>query len=154
MYSKEEASRIKHEFWTVFGKYMSPILSAEGLKINWVNYHTRLKDVYFRMDASKKSAMISISLEHSDHDLQQLFFEQLLEMKDMLHATLGEEWVWQLHVPVDDGKVISRIYKEITDVSVFSKDDWPDLISFFKPRIIALDGFWENAKYGFEGLRD
>ena len=154
MYSKEEASRIKHEFWTVFGKYMSPIPSAEGMKINWVNYHTRLKDVYFRMDAGKKSAMISISLEHSDPDLQQLFFEQLLEMKDMLHATLGEEWVWQLHVPVDDGKVISRIYKEITDVSVFSKDDWPDLISFFKPRIIALDGFWENAKYGFEGLRD
>ena len=88
------------------------------------------------------------------HDLPEGPVHIARDMKDMLHATLGEEWVWQLHVPVDDGKVISRIYKEITDVSVFSKDDWPDLISFFKPRIIALDGFWENAKYGFEGLRD
>ena len=68
MFSRHEASRIKHEFWTTFGKYMRPILSAEGLKINWVNYHTRLKDVYFRMDAGKKSAMIAITL--ADHWLR------------------------------------------------------------------------------------
>ena len=149
MFSREEASRIRHEFWTAFGRYMSPVLSAEGLKTNWVNYHTRLKDVYFRMDAGKKSAMISISLEHSDPELQQLYFEQFLEMKDMLHATLGEEWEWQLHAQVD-GKIITRIFKTLPDVSVFNKEHWPDLISFFKPRIIALDSFWENARWGFQ----
>lgn len=149
MFSREEASRIRHEFWTTFGRYMSPILSAEGLKTNWVNYHTRLKDVYFRMDAGKKSAMISISLEHNDPELQQLYFEQFLEMKDMLHATLGEEWEWQLHAQVD-GKIITRIFKILPEVSVFNKEDWPDLISFFKPRIIALDSFWENARWGFQ----
>ena len=149
MFSREEASRIRHEFWTAFGRYMSPVLSAEGLKTNWVNYHTRLKDVYFRMDAGKKSAMISISLEHSDPELQQLYFEQFLEMKDMLHATLGEEWEWQLHAQVD-GKIITRIFKTLPEVSVFNKEHWPDLISFFKPRIIALDSFWENARWGFQ----
>jgi hypothetical protein len=149
MFSREEASRIRHEFWTTFGRYMSPILSAEGMKTNWVNYHTKLKDVYFRMDAGKKSAMISISLEHSDPELQQLYFEQFLEMKDMLHATLGEEWEWQLHTQVD-GKIITRIFKTLPDVSVFNKEHWPDLISFFKPRIIALDSFWENARWGFQ----
>lgn len=149
MFSREEASRIRHEFWTAFGRYMSPVLSAEGMKTNWVNYHTRLKDVYFRMDAGKKSAMISISLEHSDPELQQLYFEQFLEMKDMLHATLGEEWEWQLHAQVD-GKIITRIFKTLPEVSVFNKEHWPDLISFFKPRIIALDSFWENARWGFQ----
>ena len=149
MFSREEASRIRQEFWTTFGRYMNPIMSSEGLKINWVNYHTRLKDVYFRMDAGKRSGMISISLEHSDPELQQLYFEQFEEMKDILHATLGEAWEWQLHAQVD-GKIISRIYKELPNVSVFNKDHWPDLISFFKPRIIALDGFWENARYSFK----
>ena len=104
------------------------------------------------MDAGKKSAMISISLEQSDPEIQQMFFEQFAQMKDMLHATLEEEWEWQLHITVD-GKIISRIYKELPDVSVFNKYDWPDLITFFKPRIIALDSFWENARWGFEGLR-
>jgi len=153
MFTREESSRIRHEFWTTFGRYMSPVLSAEGLKTNWVNYHTRIKDVYFRMDAGKRSAIISISLEHSDHDIQQLYFEQFLEMKDMLHAVVAEEWQWQLHVPLADGKIISRICKELPGVSVFNREHWPDLISFFKPRIIALDSFWENARWGFEGLK-
>ncbi|MBT1703234.1 DUF4268 domain-containing protein [Chryseosolibacter indicus] len=152
MFKREEASRIRQEFWTTFGKYMSPILSAEGLKINWINYHTRLKDVYFRMDAGQKSASIYISLEHQDVEIQELYFEQFLEFKTMLHNILEEEWEWQLHVPVD-GKVISRIYKELPGFSVFNKEHWPDLISFFKPRIIALDNFWQDAKYSFDVLR-
>lgn len=153
MFTREEASRIREEFWTTFGRYMSPILSAEGIKVNWVNYHTKLKDVYFRMDAGPKSSVISISIEHRDPGIQELYFEQFLEFKTLLHALLEEEWQWQLHVSVSDGKVISRIYNEITGVSVFNKDHWPDLISFFKPRIIALDSFWEDARYSFESLK-
>ena len=149
MFTREEATRIRKEFWMVFGRYMSPVPSAEGTKINWVNYHTRVKDIYFRMDAGPKTAMISISLEHNDPHVRELYFSQFLEFMEILHATLEEEWTWQIHAAVAD-RTISRIYKELPDVSVFNKDQWPDLISFFKPRIIALDAFWENAKYSFD----
>jgi hypothetical protein len=74
-------------------------------------------------------------------------------LKTLLHASLEETWKWQLHVPAEDGKIVSRIYRELPGVSVFNRDHWPDLISFFKPRIIALDAFWEDAKYSFEGLK-
>ena len=153
MFTREEASRMREEFWTTFGRYMSPILSAEGVKINWVNYHTRLKDVHFRMDAGQKSAAIYISIEHRDPGIQELYFDQFQEFKTLLHAALEETWDWQLHVPAGDGKIISRIYKEHPGISVFNKDHWADLITFFKPRIIALDSFWENAKYSFEALK-
>ncbi len=119
MFTREQTSLIKQEFWTTFGKYMSPIPSAEGVKINWVNYHTRLKDVHFRMDAGPKSATIYISIQHTDPEIQELYFEQFLELKDLLHATLQEEWEWQLRIPVEGGKAITRIYKEISNVSVF-----------------------------------
>ena len=105
------------------------------------------------MDAGHKSATIAISLEHPDHDIQELYFEQFLEFRSLLHATLQEEWEWLLHEPAEDGKVVSRIFREISGVSVLNKDHWPDLISFFKPRIIALDNFWEDARHGFEALR-
>jgi hypothetical protein len=152
MFTRGEASRIKQEFWTTFGRYMRPIPSAEGMEINWVNYHTKIKDVYFRMNATPKSADISISLEHADPGMQELYFEQFLQLKKILQATLEEEWDWQLHVPVE-GRVISRIGKTLLGVSVMNKDHWPELISFFKPRMIALDSFWENARYSFEGLK-
>src|SRR5690242_18739767 len=80
MFTREEASRIKEEFWTSFGKYMRPVLSAEGLEINWVNYHTGIKDVHFRMDAGRNSGVIFISLEHRDAGIRELFFEQFQEL--------------------------------------------------------------------------
>jgi hypothetical protein len=152
MFTREESSRMRQEFWTTFGRYMGPILSAEGMKVNWVNYHTGVKDVYFRMDATGKTAMISISLEHRDNDIRDLYFDQLLEFKTILRASLDEEWCWQRNASID-GRTISRVYAELQGVSILNKADWPDLISFFKPRIIALDSFWENARHSFEALK-
>ena len=152
MYARGEASKIKHEFWTTFGRYMNPVLSAEGNPINWVNYHTGVKDVFFRMDASNSSASISISIEHNDPGIRELFFEQFLELKPVLELTLDEHWIWRRHDIVLN-KPVGRIFNELQNVSVFNKAQWPDLISFFKPRIIALDSFWENAKYSFDSLR-
>src|SRR6478736_463627 len=138
MFKREEASRLREDFWTTFGKYMSPVPSSEGMKINWINYRTGIKDVYFRMDVLQKSAVISITMEHKDREIQELFFNKFLEFKSLLHSTLEEEWVWQVHVTVKEQKIISRIYKELPGVSVFNKDQWPDLISFFKSCMIAL----------------
>jgi hypothetical protein len=152
MFTKEEASRIRAEFWTTFGRYMSAIPSSEGKKINWVNFHTGVKDVYFRMEAGPKSASISISLEHQDLDIQEIYFGQLSEFSNLLHDTLGEPWQWELHAQ-HSGRIVSRVSKTLQGISVFDKNNWAELISFFKPRIIALDTFWENAKYSFDSLR-
>jgi hypothetical protein len=153
MYSRQQASELRQAFWTAFGKYMQPILSAEGEKVNWVNYKTGEKNIYFRMNATNRSSSIAIEITHADIELQQLYFEQFVQLKTLLHNTLNEEWKWQLHFVDENGKVISRIYKELNNVSLFNQNDWPALISFFKPRIIALDEFWSSAKYGFEALR-
>jgi hypothetical protein len=150
MYSKEQASQLKQAFWTAFGQYMAPVFSAEGIRINWVNYKTGVKHIYFRMQADNKTAIISIDITHSDKELQQLYFDQFTTYKNILHSTLDEAWDWELHSTDEYGKTISRIYKQLSPVSVYQKEDWPKLISFFKPRIIALDEFWNDVKYAFE----
>lgn len=153
MYSKQEAAKLKEEFWTAFGQYMAPILSAEGEKINWINYKTGEKHIQFRMQSDNKKASIGIELSHIDPDIQQLYFEQFVQLKKIFPSIVEEEWLWVQQVANDHGKIISRIYTEINGVSIFKKDDWPKLISFFKPRIILLDEFWSNVKYSFEALR-
>ncbi|QXV64536.1 DUF4268 domain-containing protein [Mucilaginibacter sp. 21P] len=150
MYSKEQASQLRQAFWTAFGQYMSPILSAEGLRANWVNYKTGAKHIYFRMQADNKSASISIDITHPDIELQELYYEQLDSYKAILHGTLGEDWNWQLHDVDEYGKTVSRIFKELSPTSIYQQENWPELISFFKPRIIALDDFWSDVKYAFE----
>jgi hypothetical protein len=153
MYTKQEASQLRQAFWTTFGQYISPHPSAEGRKVNWVNYKTGLKHVYFRMQADQKSASIGIELTHPDPGIQELFFEQFAQLRNVLQGYLGEEWDWVLHTSDENGRIISRIYTELAPVNIFKQDDWPALISFFKPRIIALDEFWTDARYSFDALK-
>jgi hypothetical protein len=153
LYSKDEASQLKQLFWTTFGQYIAPQLSAEGLKVNWVNYKTGVKHLYFRMEAHKRSASIAIEISHPDVGIQELFFDQFKELKAILRSSLNEDWEWQLHSTDESGRTVSKIFKQVTGVSIFNKEDWPALISFFKPRIIALDEFWSDAKYVFDALK-
>lgn len=153
MYSKGETAQLKQDFWATFGQYIRPQLSADGLKVNWVNYKTGIKHLYFKMEAEKKAASIAIKIAHPDPGIQELYFEQFKELKNALHAALNEDWEWQLHNIGEDGKITSSIIRHLYHVSIFNKNDWPKLISFFKPRIIALDAFWSDARYTFDSLK-
>ena len=153
MYSKAEVTQLRQAFWTAFGQYMAPVPSAEGDTTNWINYKTGVKNVYFRMRADQAHASIGIELTHPDAGIRELFWEQLLELKALLHETLGEEWTWEADATDAHSEPLSRIYTELAPANLFSRDDWPRLISFFKPRLVALDAFWTDAQWSFEALK-
>lgn len=129
---------------------MQPVLSADGLKVNWVNYKTGINGISFKMDADNRSAHIGILLHSNDDELRKSQYTQLHNLRSMLQEKLGEAWTWQEDTVDDYGKPVSRIGTKISGVNIARTEDWPQLISFFKPRIIALDEFWNMAKYGFE----
>lgn len=150
MYNKDEASKLKQAFWTAFGQYIAPQLSAEGQKINWINYRTGIRHLSFKMQADNRSAFITIELSHPDPGMRALLFEQFLAFRTMLSVSLNEDWEWQPEITDENYKPVSRIVKSLDNVSIFKQEDWPALISFFKPRMIALDEFWNDAKDSFE----
>lgn len=152
MFSRSEKFHIKQEFWTAFGQYMKPVPFANDEKNNWVNYKTGIKDVYFRMNASDNGATVSIEICHRDAAMQLLFFEQFVALKNLLHETLGEEWKWEPNTTNENNLICCIISASLPDINIYNKNHWPQFISFFKPRIIALDAFWSNAKYTFESL--
>lgn len=150
MYSREEASAIKEKFWTSFGRYMAPVLSSEGLKQNWINYKTGIPQVYFRMDADKKRASIAIEIRHKDPELAKEQYKKFLLLKEPLETELGEEWEWHEFCENEFGQAMSRIEAIRSPLNIFKETDWPGIISFFKPRIMALDNFWNEHKFVFE----
>lgn len=152
MYSKEEAVRLRQQFWISFGQYMKPVPSATGSTVHWTNYKTGVKNIYFKMDAEKKMASVSIQLTHSDTGIRHLIFNQFEEFKAMFTNTMNEEWEWMQDYTDEYGKTVSLIQISLSGFSIFNQAHWPELISFFKPRIIALDEFWDNVKPVFEDL--
>lgn len=132
---------------------MAPVLSAEGLPTNWINYKTGVKGVQFKLHADNRRASIAIELTQPDAGVRELFYEQFLALKSLLHETLGEAWTWEAEAVNEHGQPLSRIYQELAPANLFNRDDWPALISFFKPRLIALDAFWTDAQLAFEALQ-
>ncbi len=153
MYTKEEVSKQKQAFWTAFGKYMKPVLSADGDIISWSNYKTGIPGISFKLDADYDTATVAIVLFHKDIVLQEDFYLQFEQQRSILEASLEEtDWEWELDATDEYGRTVCKISKKITGVNVMRAEDWPMIISFFKPRIIALDEYWSMAKYSFEAL--
>jgi hypothetical protein len=150
MYSKQEAALLKRDFWTSFGQYMRPLPGADGEVVNWLNYKTGIRQLFFRMDADNRQAGIAIELRHPDPDVRQQYYERLKQLQTILHQATGEEWKWQELVTDEDGRQVSRVGTTIRGVNIFNRNDWPAIISFLKPRILALDAFWHLVKEQFE----
>lgn len=150
MYSKQDASQLRKNFWTGFGQYMKPLRNANNETVNWLNYKTGIKHLYFRMDANNKQASIAIELHHHDPVLRLEYFEKFRQLEKLFNETVGEKWDWQLYITDEDGKTVSRIATVLNGVNIFNSADWPLIISFLKPRVMALDSFWTMVKEGFE----
>ncbi len=150
MYTRQQVSQTRQRFWASFGQYMRPVKGATGDTINWLNYKTGIRRIYFRMDATAEAASVAIELQHPDPELRRHYWEQLLPLKSMLENRTGEKWDWEPDHKEENGNVIGRIAKTIVPVNILAETDWPFIISFLKPRIIALDQFWSDVKDGFE----
>jgi len=97
-------------------------------------------------------ATIAIEMSHAEVQRQTIFFNQFVQCRKILEDALQEKWQWVLQAPDAHNKITNRIYASQTGVNVFNKEDWPAIISFFKPRIIALDAYWNEIKFSFEIL--
>jgi hypothetical protein len=149
MYSKNQTSKLKTQFWTNFGQYMKPVPSATGLPVNWINYKTGIRHIHFKMDADNKSAVIAIEISHPKEEARLQYYNQFVSLKKLLASTAAFNWQWN-ETFESDHKTISSISQQLDDVNILNQADWPAIISFLKPRIIALDAFWDMVKDGFD----
>lgn len=153
MFSKQEAARLQQQFWERFGKYMAPVPSASETPVNWINYRTGIKDLYFRTQANRTGASIAIVIAHSDPERRMNFYRRFEALRTLLESELEETWQWRESFTDEEGKMSSRIYTEFKEVNVLLEKDWPAIISFFKPRLQALDRFWYQSRDIFDATR-
>ena len=71
-------------------------------------------------------------------------------VKNLFESIAGIDWKWEDQVADEHGVLFSRISKTAAGLNIFNEADWPAIISFLKPGIIALDQFWLEARDVFE----
>ena len=150
MYTIKQVSKQRKKFWTIFGQYMKPVPGATGEAVNWLNYKTGVRNIFFRMDADSQNASVGIEIQHLMDTERLHYYNHFVALKKLLEQNTGNEWQWYAAVIDENGQTISSIKQVLNNVSVLNEADWPAIIAFLKPRITALDAFWEKVKDGFE----
>lgn len=150
MYSKEEAYQKKKDFWIAYGGYMKLQMNAEERRVNWVNYKTGVKGLYFKSDVDRKFASVAIEMSHANPAMNEMIWEQFEAYEVVLASYLGNDCVWNKNDQTEDGKPILTIGIRLENVSIFRESDYPAIIDFLKTNMIALDAFWTDHQESFD----
>lgn len=138
MYSKEFTAGITQRFWETFGKYMAPVPSATGEKVNWVNYKTGVKGIRIFQTFDRGGAGVGLKIENG---------EKAELYQAVLENTSTDLEGFEKHLTGDGGMNLeARLNKK----DLYNEQDWPEVISFLKQKLIALDAYWADNKFIFE----
>ncbi len=135
MYSKEEAQKLKREFWIDF---------ADKYPRKWLLYDTKIKDFSFKFYVDNKKAQVLIDIEHRSDDKRIAYFEKLESLKNILEEEFVKDLVFEKNFVLENGKSISRIWIEQLDVSVSNRKYWDEIFYFFNEKMNALENFYKE----------
>lgn len=139
MFSKEEATQLRREFWTSFGK---------SFPRKWLLYNTKIKGFSFKFQADRKKALVCLDLEHPDDITNELLFDQMLSLKNLLENDIPEV-IYNEAYELDNGKTIFRIYVPFQKkFSIYNKNTWRDCYEFF---VVTMPKF-ELFFYEYEDI--
>lgn len=133
MYSKQENQRLKQEFWVAF---------AEKYPRKWILYDTKIKDFSFKFFVDNRKAQVMIDIEHRNNETRALYFEKLEALKTILEDEFVKDLVFERDFYLENGKTISRVWVEKSDVSVSNRNYWNPIFDFFYEKMYALEMFF------------
>ncbi|RKW08255.1 MAG: DUF4268 domain-containing protein [Capnocytophaga sp.] len=133
MYSKEESSKLREEFWTSFGK---------SFPRKWILYRTGVKEILFKFYFDTKKAMVCIDIEGS-LDSREKYFTKMESLRDIFSDFLPDN-KYEKEFVLENGKEISRIWIEKKDVCIHNKATWQETMEFFVSNMSQIELFWQE----------
>lgn len=134
MFSREEAAKLRKEFWISFGK---------SFPRKWLLYNTKLKGIAFKFVADRKKAMVCFDFEHPDEIANELYFDQVLSLKNILLTDFLPEAIFDESYILENGKEIKRIYIPYSEkFSIHNKNSWRDCFEFFVENMTQFELFF------------
>ncbi len=137
MFSKEDSKKIRQEFWISFGKEYPR---------KWLLYNTKIKDVTLKFTFTTKVAQVSIDVEPYDNVIRGYYYDKFLSLKKILTSEYLEDIIFDERYQLDNGKIISRVYVEVLDVSIHNKNHWADVMKFLSDNMAKLEEFFLEYK--------
>lgn len=133
MFSKEESTQIRKEFWTNFGKQYPK---------KWILYHTKIKGFAFKFQADRKSASVCLDFQHPEEIANELLFDKFISLQKLLQQELPEV-IYSSKFELENNIIIKRIFVPYSQkFSIHNKETWTDCYIFFKETMTTFENFF------------
>lgn len=140
MLSKEEAKGLRMEFWTGFKRYCA----RKRMNRRWVLTGVKIKCVQLKFYADTQKALVLFQIDHKNPLRRYEVYECFLAYRKLMKESCGEELKWEEDYNGIDERLVSAIYFELPEVSIYKKEDWEHIYAFFAQKMILLEeAYWE-----------
>ncbi|WP_395042982.1 DUF4268 domain-containing protein [Flavobacterium sp.] len=137
MYSKEDALKIKREFWIEF---------AAQYPRKWIMYTTDIKDFSFKFYTDNKNIKVILDIENKEEEKRKIYFEKIESLKTILETDYIKDLVFEKNHQLENGKIISRIWIEKNNISMNNRNNWVEIFSFFNEKMDLFEQFFLEYK--------
>lgn len=135
-----ERHHLRIEFWNQLlplFKGKTPIYqSVSPSKDHWLSSGgTGISGVYYSCIITRSYVGIELGIAKGTKEANKIFFDELVKYKSEIEEKFGHELNWERL----DNKKMSRISYQLSGVNIFDKDDWPKMLEFLVPNMIAFE---------------
>lgn len=142
MFSREESKQLRQQFWTSFGIVY---------RHKWLLYNTGKKEFQMKFSFTRKYAQVSLDIDDPAELIRAYYFEKLLTFKQLLRSNYLPPARFESNYELPEGKVISRVYVQLDGVSIYNRQQWPEVMKFLNDHMLPLEEFFREYK---EALTD
>ena len=153
MFSKEEEKEFKAAFWAGLNEELEQRKGLHANKVNWTSFNTGIKHLYFRMDMEEGIPKVCMDMQFPNAGIRELYYEQFLEFKERLDATLEGETVWLPTFEHSNTKTIARVCVQNSELSYNNREDWPKIYEFLGENFQKIEAFWSEFSEVFNQLK-
>jgi len=133
MFSKNEAKRLRQEFWISFGK---------SFLTNWILYNTKVKGLSFKFHFDTKIAYVALCIDMNPIK-QQAYWDKIISHKSILETDFLPGVIFDPFFELSEDKMISVIYLPIkAKVSIHDKSTWRDTMEFLNNSMLKFEAFY------------
>jgi len=135
MFSKEEAKKLRQDFWISFGK---------SFPTKWIRYDTKIKGLSLKFHFDKSKAMVSIDIETKDLEKRILLWEKVIALKSLLVDDYSSDIIFEEYVYLQNNIDISRISIQLENVSIHNKNTWQETMVFLNNNMKILESIFRD----------
>ena len=89
-----------------------------------------------------------LDIEPKDENKRKIYFEKVESLKEILVNDFLSDVFFDRDHYLESGKIISRVWVELSGVSLNRKTDWETIFNFFYDKMDAFERFfYENEDY-------